>query len=120
LLSAGGSFLFAPRREFAPAWRVTFFAGAKKVTKETPNTSLFGERWFGAGAQTWGLDSASGHWRSGNVFGWSLRDITSRLLRNLVFVIPAKAGIQGMYRVAPCTSSPNTAWIPAFAGMTEE
>jgi hypothetical protein len=33
--------LGARRRVFAPAWRVTFFAGAKKVTKETPNTSLF-------------------------------------------------------------------------------
>jgi hypothetical protein len=36
----------APRREFAPAWRLTFFAGAKKVSKETPNTSLFERCWF--------------------------------------------------------------------------
>jgi hypothetical protein len=33
--------LGAPRRVFAPAGRPTFFAGAKKVGKETPNTSLF-------------------------------------------------------------------------------
>jgi hypothetical protein len=36
----------APRREFAPAWRPTFFAGAKRVGKETPNTSLFERRWL--------------------------------------------------------------------------
>jgi hypothetical protein len=33
--------LGVPRRVFAPARRLTFFAGAKKVSKETPNTSLF-------------------------------------------------------------------------------
>jgi hypothetical protein len=38
--------LKAPRREFAPAWRVTLDAGAKKVTKETPHTSLFERRWL--------------------------------------------------------------------------
>ncbi len=42
----GGPLFGAPRREFAPAWRVTFFAGAKKVTKETPNTSLFERSWL--------------------------------------------------------------------------
>jgi hypothetical protein len=31
--------LVAPRRESAPAWRVTSFAGAKEVTKKTPNAS---------------------------------------------------------------------------------
>ncbi|MFM2449009.1 MAG: hypothetical protein RIS44_1459 [Pseudomonadota bacterium] len=41
LLSCRLPLLGRPRREFAPAWRVTFFAGAKKVTKETPITSLF-------------------------------------------------------------------------------
>ena len=35
-----------PRRECAPAWRLTFFAGAKKVSKETPNTSLFERIWL--------------------------------------------------------------------------
>jgi hypothetical protein len=34
----------APRRVVAPAGRPTFFAGAKKVGKETPNTSLFERR----------------------------------------------------------------------------
>jgi hypothetical protein len=44
-LFVGESVLVRPRRECAPAWRLTFFAGAKKVSKETPNTSLF-ERWW--------------------------------------------------------------------------
>jgi hypothetical protein len=26
------------RRDVAPAWRLTFFAGAKKVSKETPES----------------------------------------------------------------------------------
>ncbi|MFM2450704.1 MAG: hypothetical protein RIS44_3154 [Pseudomonadota bacterium] len=38
--------LGAPRRVFAPAGRPTFFAGAKKVGKETPNTSLFERFWL--------------------------------------------------------------------------
>ncbi|MFM2447818.1 MAG: hypothetical protein RIS44_268 [Pseudomonadota bacterium] len=29
-----------------PAWGLTFFAGAKKVSKETPNTSLFERSWL--------------------------------------------------------------------------
>jgi hypothetical protein len=37
--------LGGPRRVFAPAGRLTFFAGAKKVSKETPNTSLFERCW---------------------------------------------------------------------------
>ena len=41
LLSCRLPLLGRPRRECAPAWRLTFFAGAKKVSKETPNTSLF-------------------------------------------------------------------------------
>jgi hypothetical protein len=46
LLSCHLPLLGRPRREFAPAWRLTFFAGAKKVSKETPNTSLFERCWF--------------------------------------------------------------------------
>ena len=45
-LRVGFPFLGAPRRVFAPAGRLTFFAGAKKVSKETPNTSLFERSWF--------------------------------------------------------------------------
>jgi hypothetical protein len=45
--ASGGLFVVGiPRRVFAPAWRVTFFAGAKKVTKETPNASLFERCWL--------------------------------------------------------------------------
>jgi hypothetical protein len=45
-LRGGISQLGTPRRECAPAWRLTFFAGAKKVSKETPNTSLFERSWL--------------------------------------------------------------------------
>jgi hypothetical protein len=90
----------------------------RKSPKKHLNTSLFWEMRLGAGAQAWGLDSASGHWRSGDVFGWSLRDITSRLECTSVYVIAAKAGIQGMGRLVSGASFANTALIPAFAGMT--
>jgi hypothetical protein len=65
----------------------------KKSPRKHLNTSRFGERWFGAGMQTWSLDSASGHWRSGDVFGVLLRNNTSRWECTSVFVIPAKAGM---------------------------
>ncbi len=41
-------------------------------------------------------------------------DYTAAILGYVVFVIPAKAGIQGTFL------SPLTFWIPAFAGMTLE
>jgi hypothetical protein len=85
-----GSFFGAPRREFAPAWRVTFFAGAKKVTKETPNTSLF-------------------EW-------WRHRHSTplQRVVRSVATSIQGE--VNGLFLHQEW--SPTTA-IPAFAGMTK-
>jgi hypothetical protein len=45
-LRVGFPVLGIPRRECPPAWGLTFFAGAKKVSKETPNTSLFERCWL--------------------------------------------------------------------------
>jgi hypothetical protein len=65
----------------------------KKSPRKHLNTSLFGEGWLAAGAQTWGLDSASSHWRSGDVFGLFFRGSMFGQRRAVVFVIPAFAGM---------------------------
>jgi hypothetical protein len=76
------------RREFAPAGRLTFFAGAKKVSKETPNTNLFERCWFKHLARLQrvvGFVATSIH---GNV-----KDLFFHHRLPLATVIPAKAGM---------------------------
>jgi hypothetical protein len=82
--------LGAPRRECAPAWRLTFFAGAKKVSKETPNTSLF---------------------------EWWWPNHLTRLRRLVRFVATSIHGdVKGLFFLH---RMPATTVIPAKAGMTK-
>ena len=104
----------APRREFAPAWRVTFFAGAKKVTKETPNTSLFeriGLNHLARLRRVVRLRATSIH---GDVKGLFFHQKCSPTT-----VIPAKAGIQAVLGDEVQGVTRHIPWIPAFAGMTK-
>ncbi len=81
----------ALRRVFAPAGRLTFFAGAKKVSKETPNTSLFERWWF---------------------------NHLTRLRRVVRFVATSIHGdVKGLFFPYPLQS---TSVIPALAGMTKK
>ena len=103
----------APRRVFAPAGRVTFFAGAKKVTKETPNTSLF-ERWW-----LCHLTPLQPLVRSvaTSIHG-DVKDLFFRHRLPATTVIPAKAGIQTVSANEALDALRHISWIPAFAGMT--
>jgi hypothetical protein len=99
-----------PRRECAPAWHLTFFAGAKKVSKETPNTSLF-ERWWPHHLtqlqRVVRFVATSIHGRVNDLFFQQHRDATFSA------VIPAKAGmtkirVQLWHEVLPRKSEPKT------------
>jgi len=113
-LRGGFSWFGTPRRESAPAWRVTFFAGAKKVTKETPNTSLF-ERWWPCH-----LIPLQRVVRSvaTSIHG-DVNDLFFPHLSPFATVIPAKAGIQAVLANDALDATPYIPWIPAYAGMTK-
>jgi hypothetical protein len=103
----------APRRECPPAWGLTFFAGAKKVSKETPNTSPFERRWFNHLTQLQGLVRLGATSLHGDVKG-----LFFRYEWPFTTVIPAKAGIQSVLVNELLESTQPISWIPAFAGMT--
>ncbi len=106
--------LVRPRRVFAPAGRPTFFAGAKKVGKETPNTSLFERSW------PFHLTQLQRVVRSGATSIHSrVNDSFFRHRFPFSTVIPATAGIQAVFGI----EGQGVRWciplIPAFAGMTK-
>jgi hypothetical protein len=110
----GLPFSGAPRRVFAPAGRVTFFAGAKKVTKETPNTSLFERWWFNHLTplrRVVRLVATSVHGDFKGLFFHQKCSPTT--------VIPAKAGIQAVSANDALGGMQHISWISAFAGMTK-
>jgi hypothetical protein len=110
----GLPWLVAPRRVFAPAGRPTFFAGAKKVGKETPNTSLFERWWFKHLARLRRVVrfvATSIHFHVKGFFFHHPFPSTT--------VIPAKAGIHTVLVNDALNARRYIPWIPAFAGMTE-
>jgi flagellar basal-body rod protein FlgF len=111
----GESVLLRPRREFAPAWRLTFFAGAKKVSKETPNTSLFERRWLNHLTPLQRVVRSGATSIHGDVKGLFFR----HRLPATTTVIPAKAGIQAVSENEVQGARRYIPWIPAFAGMTK-
>jgi hypothetical protein len=89
-LFVAGSFFGAPRREFAPAWRPTFFAGAKKVGKETPNTSLF---------EWWRLHHLNRLRRVVQLVATSIHgDVIDPALFNLNYLVPVASDVDGSNR----------------------
>jgi hypothetical protein len=110
----GGLVFGAPRRECPPAWGLTFFAGAKKVSKETPNTSLFERSW---------LKHLTPLRRAVRSVATSIHsDVNDLFFRHSLYstyVIPAKAGIQAVLANDALDATPYIPLIPTFAGMTK-